>query len=346
MPAIAVDAMGGDYAPRVVIDGVGEWLDRHPGGVTLFLVGDEAQVRAELERIGKAADSRVTVVHAPDIIRMDEAPAAAVRTKRRSSINVAVDLVKQGQAQAFFSAGNTGACVASTVLKWRVLPGISRPGIATVFPSPEGNFVLLDAGSTVDCDPLNLVHYAVMGDVYSRHILGKSNPRVGLLNVGGEDVKGNDLAKESFKLLSGIESLNFIGNVEGHDLFSGRVDVVVCDGFVGNAVLKTCESLAHAISKVLRTNLSKNLMRKLGYLLSRGAYIELKQMVDCAEFGGAPLLGVDGVCIIGHGSSCSRAVRNGIRVAEEFVRHQVNERIAEQVKAAGLAPAPVSVTSP
>ncbi|NLF18191.1 MAG: phosphate acyltransferase PlsX [Lentisphaerae bacterium] len=344
MPVIAVDAMGGDYAPSVVIDGVGEWLERYPQGGSLLLVGDEAQVQAELKRIGKAADPRLTVVHAPEVIRMDDAPASAVRSKRRSSINVAVDLVKQGKAQAFFSAGNTGACVASTVLKWRTLPGIFRPGIATVFPSPEGNFVLLDAGSTVDCDPLNLMHYAVMGDVYCRHILGKAEPRIGLLNVGGEDAKGNDLAKESFKMLSGMDSLNFIGNVEGHDLFGGRVDVVVCDCFVGNVVLKTCESLAHAISQMIRTNLSKNLMRKAGYLLSRGAYVELKQMVDCAEFGGAPLLGVDGVCIIGHGSSCARAVRNGIRVAAEFVQHQVNTRITERVRAIGLAPAPAAGT--
>lgn len=339
MPSIAVDAMGGDFAPRVVIDGVGEWLDRHTGGTTLFVVGDESHVRAELRRIGKEADPRLTVVHAPDVIRMEDAPAAAVRTKRRSSINVAVDLVKQGEAHAFFSAGNTGACVASTVLKWRTLAGISRPGIAAVIPSPEGNFVLLDAGSTVDCEPINLVQYAIMGLVYSRHILGKAEPRVGLLNVGGEDVKGNDLAKESFKLLSGRPGLNFIGNVEGHDLFSGRVDVVVCDGFVGNVVLKTCESLVGAISKVLRTNLSKNVVRKFGYVLSKGAYTELRQACDHAEFGGAPLLGVDGVCIIGHGSSCARAVRNGIRVAEEFVRHQVNERIVEQAQACGMSPA-------
>jgi glycerol-3-phosphate acyltransferase PlsX len=324
--------MGGDFAPRVVIEGVGEWLDRQSGGTTLFVVGDEAQVRAELRRIGKESDPRLTVVHAPDVIRMDDAPAAAVRTKRRSSINVAVDLVKQGEAQAFFSAGNTGACVAATVLKWRTLAGILRPGIAAVFPSPEGNFVLLDAGSTVDCEPINLAQYAMMGMVYSRHILGKASPRVGLLNVGGEDVKGNDLAKESYKLLNGMQGLNFIGNVEGHDLFGGRVDVVVCDGFVGNVVLKTCESLGGALSKVLRTNLSKNIMRKVGYVLSKGAYTELRKTCDPAEFGGAPLLGVDGVCIIGHGSSCSRAVRNGIRVAEEFVRHQVNEHIVEQAK--------------
>ncbi len=340
MAAIAVDAMGGDYAPQVVIDGIGEWLDRHPGEATLCVVGDEAQVRAELRRIGKEGHPRLDVVHAPEVIRMDDSPAAAVRSKRRSSINVAVDLVKQGRAQAFFSAGNTGACVAATVLKWRLLPGISRPGIATVFPSPKGNFVLLDAGSTVDCDPVNLLHYAIMGDVYCSHVLGKPSPRVGLLNVGGEDVKGNDLAKESFKLLNSVEGINFIGNVEGHDLFSGRVDVVVCDGFVGNVVLKTCESLAVAIGAVLKEKLSRNLLRKAGYLLSRGAYVELKQMVDYAEFGGAPLLGVDGVCIIGHGASCARAVRNGIRVAETFVRLQVNDRIAQRVREL-KAPEPV-----
>jgi glycerol-3-phosphate acyltransferase PlsX len=258
------------------------------------------------------------------------------RSKRKSSINVAVDLVKAGTADAVVSAGNTGAAVASTVLKLRTLPGIERPGISTIFPTPSGHFVLLDAGSTVDCKPMHLVHYAIMGDVYQRHILGTENPRIGLLNVGDESVKGNDLTKQTFKLLSNLKQLNFIGNVEGHDLFTGDVDVVVCDGFVGNVVLKTCESLAGMLGDFLKNSLKKTWVRKFGYLLSRGAYQELRNLADHAEWGGAPLLGVNGVCIIGHGSSSPKAVRNAIRVAGEFVQHQVNTHIVNRVQNLGL----------
>ncbi|MBN2452174.1 MAG: phosphate acyltransferase PlsX [Lentisphaeria bacterium] len=336
MSTIAIDAMGGDYAPRAIVEGVGQWLTSGTQDVRLLLVGDETQVGEELRRVGVRDDPRVSVVHAPEVVRMEDSPATAIRTKRKSSINVAVDLVKSGSAQAVFSAGNTGAMVASTVLKLRALPGVERPGIATVFPSPHGRFLLLDAGSTVDCKPVHLVQYAVMGDVYARHILGYADPRVGLLNVGDEGVKGNDLVKETYKRLSQVPGINFIGNVEGHDLFGGEVDVVVCDGFVGNVVLKTCESLAGALSKILRENLSKNWFRKAGYVLSRGAYTELRQVCDHAEFGGAPLLGINGICIIGHGSSSPKAVRNGIRVAGEFVQHQVNRHIVERIKALGV----------
>jgi glycerol-3-phosphate acyltransferase PlsX len=300
------------------------------------VVGIREQVESELSRIGKLGDPRLEVVHAPEVVRMDDSPAAAIRSKRNSSINVAVGLVKKGEAKAVVSAGNTGAVVASTVLKLRTLPGIERPGICTAFPSPNGHFVLLDAGSTVDCKPIHLVHYAVMGDVYQRHVLGIEKPRIGLLNVGDESVKGNDLTKQTFKLLSELDHLNFIGNVEGHDLFTGRVDVVICDGFVGNVVLKTCESLANMLGDILKSSLQKNWMRKLGYLLSRNAYRELRSIADHAEWGGAPLLGVNGVCIIGHGSSCPRAVRNAIRVAGEFVQHQVNDHIVNRVQRLGL----------
>ena len=345
MTRIAVDAMGGDFAPRAIVEGVGEALDRLGDGIRLVVVGIQEQIESELSRIGKLGDPRLELVHAPEVVRMDDSPAAAIRTKRRSSINLAVDLVKQGEAKAVVSAGNTGAMVASTVLKLRTLPGIERPGIGTVFPSPTGHFVLLDAGSTVDCKPMHLVHYAVMGDVYQRHILGVKNPRIGLLNVGDESVKGNDLTKQTFKLLESIDQLNFIGNIEGHDLFTGRVDVVVCDGFVGNVVLKTCESLACMLSDILKRNLKKNWIRKLGALLSRNAYRELQSFGDHAEWGGAPLLGVNGVCIIGHGSSCPRAVGNAIRVAGEFVQHQVNEHIVGRIQNLGLLPNPTHDTS-
>lgn len=336
MSTIAVDVMGGDYAPRAIVEGIGEWLASPNDATHLILVGDQGVIEAELDRMGCRGDARVSIVHAPDVVSMDDSPAAAIRSKRQSSINIAVDLVKTGEARAIFSAGNTGAAVASTVLKLRMLPGIERPAIATVFPSPEGKFLLLDAGSTVDCKPTHLLRYAIMGDVYDRRVLGISDPRIGLLNVGDESVKGNDLAKETFKLLSQAKSLNFIGNVEGSDLFSGCVDVVVCDGFVGNIVLKTCESLAGALSGMLRECLGRTIPRKVGYLLSRGAFQELHQMCDHSEFGGAPLLGVNGVCIIGHGSSTPKAVRNAIRVSEEFIEHEVNAHIISRVQAISL----------
>jgi len=330
--------MGGDYAPRAVVEGVSEALDRSPDTYRLFLVGPRELIETELASVGKLGDPRVVLVHASEVVGMDEAPAAAMRTKRDSSISVAVDLVKKGEAQAIVSAGSTGAAVATTVVKLRMLAGIERPGIATVFPSPTGHFVLLDAGATVDCKPLHLVHYALMGDVYARHILGKQSPRIGLLSVGEEDTKGNDLTKETFKLLKATPDVHFVGNVEGHDLFEGTVDVVVCDGFVGNVVLKTCESLANAIGHILKEKLQKTLLRQAGYLLSREAYRELKQLTDYAEYGGAPLLGVNGTCIICHGSSSPRAIRNAIRVAGEFVEHQVNQHIVSRVEHLGPAP--------
>ena len=328
--------MGGDHAPRALIEGVSETLAASPGTYHLLLVGDRSCVEAELSRVGRLGDDSVTVVHAEEVVHMDEAPAAAVRSKRRSSISVAVDLVKAGEADAVVSAGNTGAAVASTVVKLRMLPGIERPGIATIFPSPTGHFVLLDAGATVDCKPMHLVHYAIMGDVYSRHVLGRPEPRIGLLNVGGENSKGNELTRETFQVLSQVSNIDFVGNVEGHDLFGDSVDVVVCDGFVGNVVLKTCESLAKALSNILKTSLNRNFARKAGYLLSRGAYAELRKLSDYAEYGGAPLLGVRGTCIISHGSSSPRAIRSAIRVAGEFIRHQVNERIVARVQHVGL----------
>jgi glycerol-3-phosphate acyltransferase PlsX len=333
MVTIAVDAMGGDYAPRAIIEGVGEALDQLPGFDKLLLVGDREPVEQELTRIGKAKDPRIEIVHAGQVVHMHESAALALRGKRDSSITVAADLVKQGRADAVVSAGHTGAAVASTVVKLRTLPGIERPGIATVFPTPKGPCVLLDAGANISAKPLHLLHYAVVGEVYAREILGISKPRVGLLSVGEEDSKGNDLTKEAFKLISEAKGLGFIGNVEGHDLFSGNVDVVVCDGFVGNVVLKSCESMAKAFSQLLKERLLATCWRKLGALFCRNAFRELREFGDASEYGGAPLLGVNGVCIIGHGSSSPVAVRNAIRVAVEAVRHQINKHIVERIEA-------------
>lgn len=342
MIPIVVDAMGGDHAPRAVIEGVGQALDRLPHLGKLLLCGDQAAVEAELDRIGRRGDARLEIVHAADVVRMDEAAHLAIRGKRTSSIAVSVDLLKQGRGGAVFSAGHTGAAVAATVVKLRTLPGIKRPGIATVFPSPTGRFVLLDAGANVDSEPENLVQWAIMGEVYARQILGVQEPRIGILSVGEEDTKGNELTKETFKRLSALKGIRFVGNVEGPHLFANGVDVVVCDGFVGNVVLKCCESLAKALSEILKGLLRKNVVRMTGALLSRSAFHELKRLSDYAEYGGAPLLGINGVCIIGHGSSSPKAVCNGIRVAGEFIEHQVNDHIVERIGSLGLASAPAA----
>ena len=335
MLPIAVDIMGGDFAPRAIVQGVGEALDMLPGIADLILVGDESQIQAELKRIGKFEDARLAIVHAPEVVHMDESATAALRQKKNSSISVAATLVKDGKAAALVSAGHTGAAVAAAVVKLRMLPGVERPGIAAVFPTPKGRFVLLDAGANVNAKPEHLVHYAVMGDAYAANILGIKQPRVGLLSVGTEDEKGNELSKTVFRILDRLPDMHFIGNVEGNDLFEGVVDVVVCDGFVGNVVLKCCESLAKALSHILKEKLMRNPLRMTGAFLARGAFDEVRQIGDYAEYGGAPLLGVNGVVIIGHGSSSPKAVRNAIRVASEFVDHKVNERIVGGVQALG-----------
>ncbi|MBP5638778.1 MAG: phosphate acyltransferase PlsX [Victivallales bacterium] len=329
--SIAVDVMGGDNAPSAIIDGVGMALDRFGDAFRLLLVGDQASMEEELKRIGKLGDSRLELVHSSEVIMMGEHPVSAVRHKRDSSINVAVKLVRDGKAAGVFSAGSTGAAVASAYFNLKMLEGIERPGIATTMPSETGRFVLLDAGASVDCSPANLVHYAVMGSIYASQILKIENPRVALICNGTEDGKGNRLTQSAFQMLQDVD-INFIGNCEGHDLFSGKVDVVVCDGFVGNVMLKSCEQLAKSIGHLLKKSLMSHIMSKFGAMLSRQAFHDLKQAMDPAEYGGAPLLGVKGVVIIGHGISDGKSVCNGIRAAGEAVKQEINSLIAEQVK--------------
>ena len=327
---IAVDAMGGDHAPRAIVAGSVEAARLYPHITRLFLVGDSDALKRELEACGEVPAS-IEVCHATQVVGMEESPAVAIRRKKDSSISRSVDLVKSGEADAVFSAGNTGAAVAATTLKLRTLEGVDRPGIATVFPTPVKPFVLIDAGATTDCTPDILVQFAVMGSVYSREIIGQSKPRVGLLSIGEEDSKGNEATKDAFKVLE-KSSLDFAGNVESRDIFNGVVDVVVCDGFVGNVVLKTSESVAHTISHWIKEECSKNPIRILGALLARGAFKTIKQRSDPAMYGGAPLLGVNGICIIGHGSSSARAVCNGVRVAAESIEHRVTHRIVDGIK--------------
>lgn len=329
---IAVDIMGGDHAPDAILDGVNEALDAYGDRYRLLLAGPEELIRSYLNSHGKENDSRVEVYDAPEVVGMDEHPVSAVRNKRHSSIAVCMDLVKAQKAQAVFSAGNTGAAVASSFFKWRMLKGIDRPGIATQFPTLKEPFVLLDSGATVDCTPSMLVQFALMGTVYMELVLNRPKPRVGLLSNGTEETKGCRLVQDAFKLLSETPGINFIGNVEGHGLFSGDVDVVVCDGFVGNVVLKSCEQLAATIGKLIKQSIKSNPLWAVGGLLSKGAFGVLKEKMDYSETGGAPLLGVNGVCMIGHGISDAKAVRNGIRAAANFVHVGVNERIAERVQ--------------
>ena len=329
---IAVDVMGGDYAPGAIIDGVGMTLDRYGKAFKLLLVGDQKRMEAELKRVGILGDPRLELVHASQVVEMGDHPVSAVRQKRDSSINVAMNLVRVGRASGVFSAGSTGASVVSAYFRLSMLPGIERPGIAAVMPSERGNFLLLDAGANVDCVPVNLLHYGIMGSIYAKSILNKQNPRVGLICNGTEEGKGNKLTQGALTLLREAKMINFVGNVEGHDLFSGGVDVAVCDGFVGNVVLKSCEQLAKSMGHLIKKAVCTKLIWKLGALLSKGAFKELRHSTDFSEIGGAPLLGVNGIVIIGHGISDGKAVMNGIRQAGDAVRQKVNETIAEHVR--------------
>jgi glycerol-3-phosphate acyltransferase PlsX len=329
--------MGGDFAPREVVAGALHAARSQKDIGKLWLVGDEAAIRAEIARV-PGPPAPLEIVHASESIGMDEAPATAVRRKRDSSIVRAIDLVKSGQADAIFSAGNTGAVVAGCTLRLRTLPGVERPAIATVLPAPERPFVLLDAGANTDCTPKMLAQFAVMGSVYARAILGRKDPVVGLLSIGGEDAKGNATTKEAFRILD-ASGMNFRGNVESHDIFQGGVDVVVCDGFVGNVVLKTAEAAAQVAVRWFKQEFTANPLHMLGALLLRRGIARIKRRTDPARYGGAPLLGVHGIAVIGHGASNALAVESGIRVSVEAVRGRVDRAIADGVAALrGLAP--------
>ena len=328
---ISIDAMGGDFAPQEIVAGTLQAAEKISGLEKLILVGDEVAIKAELKKHKGPVPSCIEIVHASEVVDMGESPATAIRRKKDSSIARAVELVKDGKADAIFSAGNTGAAVAAATLKLRTLQGVNRPAIATVMPTSKDPFVLLDAGANPDSTPEMLLQYAVMGSIYSREILGVSNPSIGLLSIGEEEGKGNEHTKKTFSLLSQAK-LNFIGNVESRDLFGAKVNVAVCDGFVGNVVLKTSEAVAKMISSWLKRMFRANLLRKLGAILAMGVFKEIKAHADPSSYGGAPLLGANGVVIIGHGSSNAFATFNGIRVASEAVDHHVNHLIEDELK--------------
>lgn len=328
---IAVDAMGGDFAPRTIVEGALLAVKECPDIDCLYLVGRQEAIQAEIDRCG-GNPGRVEIRHASEVVEMGESPAAAIRRKRDSSIARAVDLVKKGEADAVFAAGSTGAAVAASTLKMRTLEGVRRPGIAVAMPTPADKPVLLiDGGATTDCSPEILTHFAIMGSAYSRVILGQPDPKVGLMSVGTEEAKGNALSKETFELLE-QSPVHFIGNVEGHDIFEGDVDVVVCDGFTGNVILKTSESVAHAMSRWIKAEITRNPIRLMGAMLLGGAFRSLRRRTSNKTYGGAPLLGVNGICIIGHGSSDAIAAKNGILQAVRAVKAHLNEVITADVR--------------
>jgi glycerol-3-phosphate acyltransferase PlsX len=294
------------------------------------LTGDAPRLEAGLKQIG-CNDRRVEIVHCTQVVEMCDSAIDAVRRKKDSSISRAVDLVKSGAAEAVVSAGHTGAAVAATTIKLRTLPGVERPGIAATMPTETNLFVLMDAGANTDPTPIQMLHNAIMGSVYSRHVLGYENPTVGLMSIGTEDEKGNDFTRQSFDLLKN-SGLRFRGNVEGHDLFENPVEVVVADGFTGNVVLKTSEAIAHAIFRWLKHEIYKTPGRKLGGLLAKGAFQTIRRKTSADEYGGSPLLGINGVCIIGHGGSSPTAVKNAIRMATQSIAQQVNPHIVKEIQ--------------
>ncbi len=336
---IALDAMGGDFGPPNLVGGAVLALHDYPQIDRLFLVGDSAQIEAELKK-HRCNDRRLAIVHSTQVVAMSDGAVESVRRKKDSSVSRAVDLVKKGEAEAIVSAGHTGAAVAATTIKLRTLPGIDRPGIAAIMPSETNVFCLIDAGANSDARAEHLMQYAIMGSVYSRHVLGYKNPSVGLMSIGEEDAKGSDLTKEVFKMLK-RSALNFRGNIEGHDLFGDPVEVVVCDGFVGNVILKTCESVANAIMKWLKHELMRSKVRMAGALLAKEAFRAIKKKTNYEEYGGMPLLGVNGICIIAHGASTALAIKNALRVAAESIEQQVNPHIVEEVSRYNETQAPL-----
>ena len=328
---IALDAMGGDFAPGNPVEGAIAALRDYPD-VSIVFVGDEKRIRQELLRHDtEGMTERISVHHASQIVDMSDSGLDSVRKKKDSSVSRAVDLVKDGEADAVVSAGHTGALVAAATIKLRTLPGIDRAGLAVLIPADEGVFLLIDGGANIDPDPEHIVGFAVMGSIYFREILGCPEPKVGLFNIGTEASKGTEFAKACHALLSQAP-INFAGNVEGHTIFRKPVEVVVCDGFVGNLVLKTIEGLAKSFFSWFRVELKKNPVRMLGAFLCRGAFRSIKNRTSTDEYGGTPLLGVNGICIKAHGNSSARALRNAIRVARAAVGQKVNQRIVEAIQ--------------
>ena len=328
---VAVDAMGGDKAPHEIVKGsilaAQQFQDSE-----ILLVGDGKAIQRELESY-RTIPKNITTHHASQVVGMEDPATYSIRQKTNSSITQTVGLVAKGEATAAVSAGNTGAVVAAATLHLRTLKGVRRPGIAAPFPTRSGGCLVMDVGANIACKPIHLFQYGVMSTIFSKCIFGVKDPRVGLLNIGEEDAKGNDLAKETFALLSHSQ-LNFVGNIEGREIFDGKADIIVCEGFVGNVMLKFAEGLATGILSTIKAEAMKSFWSKLGLFLCKPAIAPLKAKTDFAEYGGAPLLGVNGVCIICHGRSDSKAILNAIRVALQLSKNKVNEHIVSELEKA------------
>ena len=325
---IAVDAMGGDFAPQTIVEGA--FLASKKHGVKVVLVGDEDQVSKELAKY-PTSKLPIYIHHAPHVVPMHESPSNVIRKMKDTSIKIAIELEKEGQVSGFVSAGNSGAVMALAMYIFRKLEGVDRPAIATVHPTPKGSTVLIDSGGNVDCKAFHLVQFAIMGDAYGKYILGEQEPRIGLLSNGEEEGKGNELTREVHEILSQT-NMNYIGYVEGRDLNSGSVDVIVCDGFVGNVALKISEGLWETIHTILKWEAQDNLRAKLAYFLMGRAMRRLEKKVDYAELGGAPLLGINGNCVICHGHSNAKAIMNAIVLAQNLAKNKLNEHVIQEVR--------------
>lgn len=321
--------MGGDYAPSVNVEGAVETVTEYED-IDVTLVGDSKLIEKELG-YKRFTGNRILLQHASQVVGMNESPTTAIRKKKDSSIRVGIELVKSGKADAFVSAGHSGVIMATSLLLLRTTPGVDRPAIAAIMPTLRDTFVLIDAGANVDCKPENLLEFALMGNTYCKLVLGRPEPKVALLGIGEEDTKGNELTKEAFKLIRKTK-INFIGNIEGKDIFSGLADVVVCDGFIGNIALKISEGLAETILRMLKREITSVSSGRVGYLLMKPAIRNFKKRTDYDEYGGAPLLGINGVAIISHGRSSAKAIKNALRVAADFAAKKVPEAISADIE--------------
>lgn len=326
---VALDAMGGDYAPAVNVEGAIDIVNDYED-IEIVLVGDEAVIARQLEG-RKFVSQRITIKHSSEVVAMDESPTVAIRKKKDSSIRRGIELVKSGDADAFVSAGHSGVVMATALLVLRTSDFVDRPAIATIMPTLKSPLVLIDAGANLYCKPNNLLQFALMGSTYCKMILGRPEPRVALVSTGEEDTKGNELIKETFKLLKEAD-INFIGNVDGKDIFTGEYDVIVCDGFTGNVILKTSEGLADILIKMLKREVASLTTGRIGYLLLKPALRNFKKKTDYDEYGGAPLLGINGTCIISHGRSTSKAIKNALRVASDFAENKVYNTISAAIE--------------
>ena len=337
---IALDAMGSDRAPKPEVEGAIQAARRF--GIPVTLVGPEETLRAELARHPFSSSLPITISHASEVISMEDKAVQAVRAKRDSSMRVGLRLVRDGQAGAFITAGNTGAAMATAKMVLGGVPGVDRPALVAIIPTAIGTVsTLLDVGANVDCKAHNLEQFAVMGEIYFRSMFGTTKPRVGLLSIGEEEGKGNEVTREAYQLLKQLP-INFVGNVEGRDIYNGKIDVIVADGFVGNVALKTSEGVANLVRAILKETLAATITRQVGYLLSRSAFSDFKKRLDHTEYGGAPLLGVKGACFITHGSSNANAIKNAVRVAADFVERKITADIETQL-ATLRATVPVTV---